>query len=215
MYILPTVSKILEKAVHAQVYNYLKKNKILTPRQFGFRPKLSTEIALAHFTDTILGNMDKGLVTGAVFLDLSKAFDTVDHALLYQKLVVAGLAEECVNWFKSYLSNRSQVTALANHISSPKSVLVGVPQGSVLGPLLFLIYVNDLPLYVNNCDISLYADDTVIYCSLTCTQDLQDKLNSDLQSLCQWFNSNLLTLNVSKCKFEVYGSSRKLNGPIF
>ena len=209
--ILPTVSKILEKAVHTQVYKYLNDNKILTPKQFGFRPKLSTEISLAHFTDTILGNMDKGLVTGAVYLDLSKAFDTVDHALLYRKLDLVGLSDECIDWFKSYLSNRSQVTAVASHFSSPKPVPVGVPQGSVLGPLLFLIYVNDLPLYVSNCEVSLYADDTVIHCSSTCAQDLQDKLNSDLQSLCQWFNSNLLTLNVSKCKFVVYGSPRKLN----
>ena len=130
--ILPTVSKILERVVHTQVYNYLNENKILTSRQFGFRPKLSTEIALAHFSDTILGNMDKGLVTGAVFLDLAKAFDTVDHACLYKKFITVDLSAECVNWFKSYLSNRSQVTALSSHISSSKPVPVDVPQGSVL-----------------------------------------------------------------------------------
>ena len=112
--ILPTISKVLEKAVHSQVYRYLIDNKILTPRQFGFRPKLSTEIALAHFTDTILTNMDKGLVTEAVFLDLDKAFDTVDHSLLFEKLGSYGLSNDSVNWFKSYLTNRNQLTAMGN-----------------------------------------------------------------------------------------------------
>ncbi|CAB4012347.1 Hypothetical predicted protein, partial [Paramuricea clavata] len=122
--ILPTSSKVLEKAVDSQVYRYLIDNKILTPRQFGFRPKLSTEIALAHFTDTILANMDKGLVTGAVFLDLAKAFDTVDHSLLFEKLASSGLSNDSVNWFKSYLSNRNQLTAPANTVSTFKHVPV-------------------------------------------------------------------------------------------
>jgi hypothetical protein len=120
--ILPTISKVLEKAVHSQVYRYLIDNKILTPRQFGFRPKISTEIALAHFTDTILANMDKGLVTGAVFLDLAKAFDTVDHSLLFEKLASSGLSHDSVNWFKSYLTNRNQLTALDNTVSTFKHV---------------------------------------------------------------------------------------------
>ena len=208
--ILPTIRKVLEKAVHSQVYRYLIDNKILAPRQFGFRPKISTEIALAHFTDTILANMDKGLVAGAVFLDLAKAFDTVDHSLLFEKLALSGLSNDSVDWFKSYLTNRNQLTALANTVSSFKHVPVGVPQGSVLGPLLFLIFVNDLPYCINHCEISLYADDTVIYFSSNNACDLENKLNSDLKHLCRWFNDNLLTLNVSKCKFVIYGSSSKV-----
>ena len=154
--------------------------------------------------------MDKGLVTGAVFLDLAKAFDTVDHSLLFEKLASSGLSNDSVNWFKSYLTNRNQLTALANTVSSFKHVPVGVPQGSVLGPLLFLIFVNDLPYCINHCEISLYADDTVIYFSSNNACDLEKKLNSDLKHLCRWFNDNLLTLNVSKCKFVIYGSSRKV-----
>ena len=103
--VLPTVSKILEKAVHSQVYEHLQKNKILLPKQFGFRPKLSTEIALTHFTDAILEQMDKGQLTGAVFLDLSKAFDAVDHTILFSKLCEIGLSDNVICWFKSYLSN--------------------------------------------------------------------------------------------------------------
>ena len=99
-YAWPTISKILEKAVHTQLYAYLKNNGILTSKQFGFRPKLSTGTALAHFTDNILQNMDAGSFTGAVFLDLSKAFDTVDHPLLLQKLTNIGLTTSTTQWFR-------------------------------------------------------------------------------------------------------------------
>ena len=98
--VLPTISKILEKAVHSQVYEYLQKNKILSPKQFGFRPNLSTEIALTHFPDSISEHMDSGELTGAVFLDLSKAFVTVDHNILFSKLAATGLSDDAVNWFK-------------------------------------------------------------------------------------------------------------------
>ena len=133
--VLPTVSKILEKAVHIQLYAYLTNNKIIS--QFGFRPKLSTGTALAHFTDNILQNMDTGRFTIAVFLDLSKAFDTVDHHLLLQKLINIGLTDSTVQWFISYLTNRSQITAVGDAHSLPAKMPFAVPQGIILGPLLF------------------------------------------------------------------------------
>ena len=145
---------------------------------------------------------------GAVFLDLSKAFDTVSHDRLIQKLGTIGFSQPTINWFSSYLSNRSQVTSIEQ--SSTQPVHVGVPQGSILGPLLFLIYVNEIPSTVNNCDISLYADDTVLFCSAKTIIELEQKLNSDLQNLSRWFGANRLTLNTSKCKFMVFGSNAKL-----
>ena len=181
--ILPTASKILERAVHSQVYSYLLHENILTPKQFGFRPKLSTAIALTYFTDNILDNLDKGSIAGAVFLDISKAFDTVSHDRLIQKLGTIGFSQPTINWFSSYLSNRFQVTSIGLEQSSTQPVHVGVPQGSILGPLLFLIYVNEIPSTVNSCDISLYADDTVLFCSAKTTIELEQKLNSDLQNL--------------------------------
>ena len=117
--ILPTASKILERAVHSQVYSYLLRENILTRKQFGFRPKLSTAIALTYFTDNILDNLDKGSIAGAVFLDLSKAFDTVSHDRLIQKLGTIGFSEPTINWFSSYLSNRSQVTSIGLEQSRP------------------------------------------------------------------------------------------------
>ena len=208
--VLPIVSKILEKAAHSQMYSYLQDNKLLSPFQFGFRPKSSTEIALVDSTDSILENMDRGLFTGVVSIDLTKAFDTVDHGILYDKLKRAGFADTSVNWLESYLTNRTQVTAVGNIYSSAKSVHIGVPQGSVLGPLLFIIYVNDLPSCIKHCNVSLYADDTVIYFSSSDISVVEDKLNSDLASLSRWLNENLLTLNETKCKFFIFGSNQKL-----
>ena len=210
--ILPTASKILERTVHSQVHNYLLQGNILTPKQFGFRPKLSTAIALTYFTDAILDNLDKGSIAGAVFLGLSKAFasDTVSHDRLIKKLSTIGFSQETIHWFTCYLSNRTQVTFVGLEKSTTKPVQVGVPQGSILNPLLFLIYVNDLPSTVNICDITLYADDTVLFCSAKSAIELEQKLNSDLLNLSHWFAANRLTLNTSKCKFMVFASNAQL-----
>ena len=166
--------------------------------------------ALTHFTDNVLLNVDSGRLTGAVLLDLSKAFDTVDHNLLLYKLKSIGLSDDTVNWLQTYLTNRKQRTSVGDALSVTAPLTVGVPQGSILGPLLFLIYVNDLPSCQLASEIVLYADDTVIYYSSTDIFDLESKLNSDLATVSNWFSSNLLTLNISKCNFEIFGYSRKL-----
>ncbi len=208
---MPTVSKILERAVHCQLYNYLTVNKFLTSKQFGFRPKLSTCIALAHFTDNILENMDNGYLTGALFLDLSKAFDTIDHTVLLNKLNAIGLKRNTTDWFRSYLECRIQVTNINSEMSEATPIGVGVPQGSIFGPLLFLIYVNDLTSCTLSSKIVFYADDTVINYSSRKPDDINDTLNADLAIVSNWFNQNLLPLNTSKCKFMLFGSPQKLS----
>ena len=148
--------------------------------------------------------MENKLNTGAVFIDLRKAFDTVDHTLLIRKLKHIGLSEAVINWFSSYLSLRTAVTSINNITSSPKPVTVGVPQGSILGPLLFLIFINELPQCLKHCKSILYADDTLIYYTARTETELQDKINEDLNSLYQWLNNNLLTLNYEKTKFMIF-----------
>jgi len=154
--------------------------------------------------------MDSGRLTGAFFLDLSKAFDTVDHNLLRHKLKSVGLSDDALNWFQSYLTNRKQRTSVGDALSVAAPITVGVPQGSVLGPLVFLFYVNDLPSCQLASEIIIYADDNIIYYSSTNLFDLERKLNSDLATIFFWFTSYLLTLTISKCNFVIFGNSRKL-----
>ena len=181
----------------------------LPPSTLVFDPSyLNT--ALTHFIDNVVLNVDSGRLTGAFFLYLSKAFDSVDYNLLLYKLKSVGLSEDTVNWFQTYLTNRKQRTSVGDTLSVAAPLTVGVPQGSILGPLLFLIYVNDLPSCQLASEIAFYADDTVIYYLSTDLFDLESKLNSDLATVSNWFSSNLLTLNNSKCNFGILGNSPKL-----
>ena len=158
--VLPNLSKLFEKFVYAQIYEYLVKYNMIHVNQSGFRSKHSCVTALTKLVDEILKDMDKGNYTGVLFLDFTKAFDMVNHAILLSKLKAYKFDNLVLKWLSSYLSERSQKVVMSNWESSAQNIRYGIPQGSILGPLLFLLYINDLPLYLEYSMSDLYADDT-------------------------------------------------------
>ena len=208
--VLPIISKIIERNVHNQLYAYLCSRNILSDAQSGFRANYSTTTTLLDVQDYILNNMDKGFVTGAIFLDLKKAFDTVDHEILINKLASYGIKDNELDWFKSYLCNRSQAVHVNSFLSDFKTYNTGIPQGSILGPLLFIIFVNCLPDVVT-CKTVMYADDTSLMCKAKDVNELKVKLESNLKAVANWFKANKLTLNTDKTKFMVFGTNHMID----
>jgi len=202
--LLPTVSKILEKLLHKRVYKFLIKNKILYNSQYGFRPNHSTNNAITELITDVTNNLEEKSNSLSIFLDLSKAFDTIDHKILLKKLSSYGIRGPCYKWFESYLLNRSQYVRINKTKSTIKEVTCGVPQGSVLGPLLFIIYTNDLPNSLTHTHAILFADDTTIYTKSKNLNELYNIVNSDLQNLYDWFNANKLSLNISKTNYMLF-----------
>ena len=170
--------------------------------------KHSTDTCLIHLFDFIRNNNSKGLYTGMVLLDLQKAFDTVDHNILCQKLEVMGVE---VQWFLSYLGGRSQVVGYDGVLSDPRTVTCGVPQGSILGPLLFLCYVNDMKISIDNdCKLILYADDSAILFAHHDPDFIARKLSVVLESCSDWLVDNKLSLHLGKTECLLFGPRRKL-----
>ena len=209
--LLPCVSKLLERFIQIQLIEHLNINEILLPQQSGFRPNHSTTTALIRVTDDWLKAMDSGQYTGAVFIDLQKAFDLVNHELLLLKLKCLGIVDKSLDWFVSYLSNRKIITSLNNVMSEGRQVTHGVPQGSIIGPILFVIFINDLASSIDQCSYHLYADDTVLYYSHKDPNIVQSILNAELQNLGVWMNRNQLKLNCQKTVSMLFGTRRMLS----
>ena len=208
--ILPCISKVLEKIVQKQLAQYLKVNGLLSAAQSGFRDKHSTSTALLKVTDDWLLAIDEGLYTGAIFIDLKRAFDTVDPFIMLKKLKQMGLSQACLNWFESYLTNRKVGTFLNSSLSDFSDIHHGVPQGSILGPVLFVIYINDIVQQVKDCNIHLYADDTVLYFSHKDPSHIENVLNNNLKQVYDWMCVNKLSLNPSKTESFLIGSRSQL-----
>ena len=161
--LLPLISKVIEKVIHNQTSTFLNCRNLVYNYQSGFHKNHSTDFCLSFLSAKILKGFDQGLITGMILIDLQKAVDTIDNDILLQKLYVIGFSKHSVNWFRSYLTNRTFFVNLGNVFSQPACVPIGVPQGSILGPLLFLIYINDMSQAVK-CNLFLYADDTCLVC---------------------------------------------------
>lgn len=205
--ILNIISKVLERAVYDQLSDYLRLNNVIYDFQSGFRGDYSTDTCLIYLIDLLKTNTSKGNYTGLVLLDLQKAFDTVDHYILCDKLRAMGV--KSVEWFYSYLSGRNQIVKIDDQCSEVCNISCGVPQGSILGPLLFLCYINDMKISVS-CQLLLYADDSVLIVSHKDPDVISIRLGKELKSCNIWMTNNKLSLHLGKTEVMIVGSKKKL-----
>ena len=209
--LLSIFDKIIEKLVHKRLYHFLEQQNILYHKQFGFRKNNSTTFALIEITEKIKETIDNHKYGCGIFIDLRKAFDTVNHSILLKKLEHYGIRGSTYKWFESYLTNRKQYVFLNGESSQIRNVTSGVPQGSVLGPLLFLLYINDLPNISKVLNFYLFADDTNIYYEAETPEKLERVINKELKHLHTWLIVNRLSLNIEKTNFVVF---RPYNKPL-
>ena len=207
--ILPAISKLLEKIMYKRVIQFCTNNNIITKDQYGFQSGKSTETALTSYSRDILSAFDDQLYTISVFLDLSKAFDTVDHNILLKKLDHYGMRDNVYKWFQSYLSDRQQFVVYKKSKSDKQIISFGMPQGGTMGPLLFILYVNDLVNSNRLFNSILFADDTTLYASHSNLNTLVHLVNTELNNVHSWMIANKLTLNIDKTKYIIHHRKKK------
>ena len=213
-----SISKVFEKVVYNQLSTYLSTNQLLYGSQHGFRKQHSTETATLELVDSLLQTLDSGKLPISIFLDLSKAFDTLDHVILINKLKHYGISGTPLNWICNYLTDRQQFVQYKGTMSNTRPIVTGVPQGSVLGPLLFIIYINDIHCASNKFKSILYADDTTLVGSLQSFESqthpndyttLSNNINKELSHISEWLNANKLSLNKDKTKYMIHHFSQR------
>ena len=208
--LLPLFSKIFEKIIYKRLYTYFNDNKLIYHQQFGFRANHSTNHALISLTEQIKSKLDTGHYVGGIFIDLEKAFDTVNHTMLCRKLEYYGIRGIPNLLIKSFLSNRKQYVSINGFESNIKEISCGVPQGSTLGPLLFLIYINDFQYSLDKSKASHFADDTNILYASKSIKTIETVLNHELKLASTWLCANKLSLNEDKTKLIIFHSRNKV-----
>ena len=208
--ILPIFDKILEKLVNKQLTNFLEKNKILSNFQYGFQKNRSTSLAVVDVVSKITKPLENKKIPCCIFLDFAKAFDTIDHTISLKKLEHYGIRGVAKDWFQSYLNSRFQTVVIGNVTSTSKENKYGVPQGSVLGPTLFLMYINDISNCLNKSIPTIFADGTCIFFQDDDIDNLVFTINSELREVSSWLIANRLTLNVDKSNIVLFQNKSKL-----
>ena len=207
--LLGSFSKIYEKLMHKRVLEFFDQNNTLFENQYGLRPGRSCEHALLNAQNSILQSLNKKQISVLLLLDYSKAFDVLDHNTLLHKLEHYGIRGIVKEWFKSYLSDREQFVSINGTTSEKKPIIYGVPQGSILGPLLFVIFINDLPNISNVMNILLFADDTNLFLKHENVECLNNLINVELCKVSNWITANKLQLNYDKTHMMIFNSRKK------
>ena len=207
--VLPSISKLLEKLVYKRIITFLDSNNILHDNQFGFRKHRSTEHAVQFLTHKFYEAVESNNYMMSIFLDFSRAFDTLSHNILMKKLYHYGFRGKTFDWIENYLTNRKQFVQYNDKVSKLANIVNGVPQGSILGPLLFILYVNDIYHVSNYFNCILYADDTTLLASGANPVDMIRKVNDELQNIGKWITINKLSVNISKCSYMMMSTPQK------